>query len=216
MKKNIKLSNKFNISDTTFEDLGFDERVYEMTLENSSISSKEIELAKRYVEKFDINKNIGLILSGNVGTGKTYIALAIANALIREYKSVKVTRLEKIFNYMTNFKEDKNKYLSEIKELDLLIIDDFSYEKDSDFFLNIIFEIINIRYESMKPLILTTNLPLTVFINNSNLNKKRINTRILEMCYPVRFNGENLRLKKSISKMKKFEKEIYQDWEEQE
>jgi len=55
---------------------------------------------KNYVEKFDeiYENNIGLILTGNVGCGKTYLASAIANALLEKEISVKMT------NFSSNFK----------------------------------------------------------------------------------------------------------------
>lgn len=171
---------------------------------NMDKDSEHEKVAKNYVEKFDeiYENNIGLILIGNVGCGKTYLASAIANALLEKEISVKMTNFSVILNDMTNFEIDKSKYIDKLNHKKLLIIDDFGMERDTDFAAEHIFNIIDSRYRSGKPLIITTNLNISALTNPETIKDKRIYSRILEICSPIIFTGENRRIEKMKEKSK--------------
>ncbi|HGD4463849.1 TPA: ATP-binding protein [Streptococcus agalactiae] len=171
---------------------------------NMDKDSEHEKVAKNYVEKFDeiYENNIGLILTGNVGCGKTYLASAIANALLEKEISVKMTNFSVILNDMTNFEIDKSKYIDNLNHKKLLIIDDFGMERDTDFAAEHIFNIIDSRYRSGKPLIITTNLNISALTNPETIKDKRIYSRILEICSPIIFTGENRRIEKMKEKSK--------------
>ena len=171
---------------------------------NMDKDSEHEKVAKNYVEKFDeiYENNIGLILIGNVGCGKTYLASAIANALLEKEISVKMTNFSVILNDMTNFEIDKSKYIDNLNHKKLLIIDDFGMERDTDFAAEHIFNIIDSRYRSGKPLIITTNLNISALTNPETIKDKRIYSRILEICSPIIFTGENRRIEKMKEKSK--------------
>lgn len=57
--------------------------------------------------------------------------------------------------------EEKSEYIRAIAEYELLIIDDLGVERSSEYALENIFSVIDRRYRSRKPLIVTTNLPLS-------------------------------------------------------
>ncbi|HFH6734891.1 TPA: ATP-binding protein [Streptococcus agalactiae] len=174
------------------------------TFKNMDKDSEHEKVAKNYVEKFDeiYENNIGLILTGNVGCGKTYLASAIANALLEKEISVKMTNFSVILNDMTNFEIDKSKYIDNLNHKKLLIIDDFGMERDTDFAAEHIFNIIDSRYRSGKPLIITTNLNISALTNPETIKDKRIYSRILEICSPIIFTGENRRIEKMKEKSK--------------
>ena len=65
--------------------------------------------------------------------GKTYLASAIANALIEKEISVKMTNFATILNDMMNLNINKNKYIEKLNKHRLLIIDDFGMERDTLF-----------------------------------------------------------------------------------
>ena len=171
---------------------------------NMDKDSEHEKVAKNYVEKFDeiYENNIGLILTGNVGCGKTYLASAIANALLEKEISVKMTNFSVILNDMTNFEIDKSKYIDNLNHKKLLIIDDFGMERDTDFAAEHIFNIIDSRYRSGKPLIITTNLNISALTNPETIKDKRIYSRILEICSHIIFTGENRRIEKMKEKSK--------------
>ena len=62
---------------------------------------------------------------------------------------------------------------------------------------------IDSRYRSNKPLIVTTNLTLEDLQHPEDTAHARIYDRLLEMCSPVRFTGENFRKATAQEKMKR-------------
>ena len=68
----------------------------------------------------------------------------------------------------------------------LLIIDDFGMERGTEYGLEQVYNVIDSRYRSGKPLIVTTNLTLDSLQNPQDTAHARIYDRLLEMCpYPL-------------------------------
>lgn len=177
-------------------------RMVEWNFENDNGSTPAMDKAKDYVEHWSVMKKegIGLLLWGGVGTGKTYMAACIANALINQEKRVFMTDFATISN-ISIF--DAAEYVKSLGNYDLLIIDDYGAERNSQFALQNVFDVINRRWESGKPLIVTTNLELDD-IRNANpddITRARINDRILEMCKPIYVAGDSMRLETGKHKM---------------
>ena len=170
--------------------------------ENMDRDSEHRDIAENYVDKFEevYKNNLGLILTGDVGCGKTHLAATIANGLIDQCISVKMTNFTSILNDMTNFDINKGKYINSLNEKKLLIIDDFGMERTTDFAYEHIFNIIDARYRVGKPLIITTNLNISQLTNPIGVREKRIYSRILEMASPIIFTGKNRRIKKMKDK----------------
>lgn len=137
---------------------------------------------------------IGLLLWGDVGTGKTFIAACIANALIEKGVSVLMTNFSKILNSLSAmFDVDRNKFIESFNRYSLLIIDDLGIERNSEFALEQVFNVIDSRYRSKKPLIITTNLTLDELKHPKDLAHARIYDRVLERCVPLKVNRQNIR-----------------------
>ena len=105
------------------------------------------------MDNFDKAKaeNTGLVLWGDVGTGKSFVAGCIANALIEKEIPVVMTNFAIILADMMNLKIDKNEYIKGLNRNSLLIIDDFGMERDTPFALEQIYNIIDSRYTASKP-----------------------------------------------------------------
>ncbi|HIT08160.1 MAG TPA: DNA replication protein, partial [Candidatus Merdivicinus faecavium] len=56
-----------------------------------------------------------------------------------------------------------------------------------------VFDVVNKRLLTGKPMIVTTNIPLSVMRKATDLDERRIYDRVLEVCVPIRFNGESFR-----------------------
>lgn len=87
----------------------------------------------------------------------------------------------------------KGSYVRLLNVYELLIIDDLGVERNSEYALENIFSVIDWRYRSGKPLIITTNLPLAQLKQEIKIEKKRIYDRILERCIPVKIDGVSRR-----------------------
>lgn len=181
------------------------------TFENTDKDTDDNTLrkAKNYVKHFkEMRKdNIGLLLYGNVGSGKTYIACSIANAIISEYSySVKMRNFAQILNDLQKggFNLDRNEYIESITSPTLLILDDFGIERNTEYALEQIYNVINARYLKERPTIITTNLNFKdIEAEQDDVMLNRIYSRIIEMCLPLRVTGIDRRKTQSKEKIKK-------------
>ena len=155
-----------------------------------------MKYASRYVEHWPEMKERGqgLLLWGGVGTGKTVAAACIAHALTEQSVPVLMTNFSKILNSLSGmFSEDRNKYLASFCEFSLLIIDDLGIERNSEYALEQVYNIVDSRYLSRLPFIVTTNLPLADLQAPKDLAHAHIYDRVLERCTPICFSGKNYR-----------------------
>lgn len=159
--------------------------------------------AHAYVEQWETmqEKNYGLLLWGQVGTGKSYFAGCIANALMEQEIAVRMTNFPSILNDLTLRSQGRNEYIAQLCRFPLLILDDFGMERGTEYSLEQVFHVIDSRYRSGKPLIVTTNLSLSELQNPQDTAHARIYDRILEMCLPLLFTGENLRRETAREKL---------------
>ena len=75
----------------------------------------------------------------------------------------------------------------------LLVIDDLGVERSTEYAMEQMFFVIDSRYRSRRPMIITTNLKLGELKNPPDLAHARIYDRILERCAPILFDGKNFR-----------------------
>ena len=168
----------------------------EYTFEHDLGYTPELALAKRYVEQWDSMKeqNMGLLLWGGVGTGKSFFAGCIANALLAQGVPVLMTNFAKILGAVTGmYGMERQRFLSSLNTYSLLILDDLGAERNSEYALEQLFGVVDSRYQSRKPMIVTTNLTLEELKHPSNLAHERVYDRLLERCVPVKMNGKNIR-----------------------
>lgn len=164
-------------------DLGLQSKTFE-----SSQETDKLREMLSYVECWDEvqKENLGLLLFGNSGSGKTHAAACIANALIDKGISAGIISLAKLLSIPI---EERGAMMEKMTQKSLLVIDDFGTERQSDYAQEMTFNLIDGRLKANKPMIITTNLPLTVFQNTEHkyLMQQRIYQRIKEACQPVRF-----------------------------
>ena len=139
---------------------------------------------------------------GPVGTGKSFFAGCIANALLEQGERVMMTNFSRILNEMTSYQADKNLIIQNLVDYPLLIIDDLGIERNSEFALEQVYNVIDSRYCKMLPLIVTTNLGLNE-MKSTDLDTahQRIYSRILEMCVPIYCGGEDKRKEEGTEKL---------------
>lgn len=161
-------------------------------------NEKISNIARKYVENFKElrAKGKGLLFYGTVGTGKTFISSCIANALIDKGYSCLVTNFARLVNTLTGMYDGKQEYIDGLNKFSLLIIDDLASERDTEYMGEIIQTIIDSRYRSGLPLIITTNLSGSELKNPTDIRKQRIYSRLFEMCIPLEVKGKDRRKEK--------------------
>ena len=162
-----------------------------------------IRMAQNYVKNWKRVKaeNLGLLFWGDVGTGKSYAAACIANALLEMRIPVLMTNFSKMLNQMGGlYSEERFSYISSLSGFSLLIIDDLGIERSTDYAKEQVYSIIDERYKSGLPVIVTTNLTIEDLRCPMHLADARIYSRILEMCTPVHVAGSDRRAAAGKSK----------------
>ena len=162
------------------------------TFDAAPIRTERLEQCRRYAERWDAvaSQNAGLLFWGDVGTGKSYLAACIANALIEKEVPVCMTNLAAVIDH--DF-EGRTEYIQKLCAYPLLILDDFGMERDTKFGLETVYQVIDGRYLSGKPLIVTTNLTLQELKHPQDTDRARVYDRVLSMTTPVLFSGPSLR-----------------------
>ena len=158
------------------------------------------KIAMNYVENFSEmrKRGKGLLFFGKVGTGKTFYAACIANALIDRGYPCLMTDFPRLEKTLSGMFEGKQEYIDGLNKFPLLVIDDLSRERDTSYMNEIVQDIINARYQSGLPTIITTNLTREEIANPKDINKQRPYSRLLEMCFPVEVKGKDRRREKLV------------------
>lgn len=181
-----------------------DKKYREVTFEKYEVreeNKKVFEMAKKYADRFQdmYKKNQGLLLYGPVGTGKSFTAACIGNYLLNNAKPVIMTSFVKILQDI--WENDREaEYITILNSASLLIIDDLGTERETDYALEKVYNIIDSRARANKPMIITSNLELNDMMECEDIRKKRIYDRILECCYPMYVGGKSFRMMKAAQR----------------
>ena len=185
----------------TFENFDFslfeDATVDGKTVPVLKIMQKAVQICMDFAEKFDKEK-ANIILSGNAGTGKTFLSSCIANRALERGKTVYYTSAYKLFETLEALKfgketgEDAEEIAKYIYDVDLLIIDDLGTEFTTQFTSAVFFDIINSRLVSGKSTLISTNLDLEGI---NNLYSQRITSRIMGDYKAITLYGTDIRPK---------------------
>lgn len=153
-----------------------------------------IEKARNYAANWDAVRehNVGMLLMGKVGVGKSYAAACICNALLDRGVPCHMTGFGRILSMEW---EERARFVSTLSRYELLVLDDLGVQRNSDLAKETVFNVVDERYRSRKPLIVTTNLGMGDLQNPRNISEERVFDRLLEVCGPIICEGENLRQK---------------------
>lgn len=148
-------------------DSGIKKRFQQRTFANFRTDTPErrrcYETAKRYADHFTENRDSGrgLYIEGTNGTGKTHLAAAIALQLIGEGIPVICKTSSDLLRDIKRAYDNEDlqewRIMDVYRRVDLLIVDDLGKEQCSDWAVTTLYDILNDRYEDMKPVIITTN-----------------------------------------------------------
>jgi DNA replication protein DnaC len=156
----------------------------------------QIQLIRRYVraigEQLDSGK--GLWIQGNVGTGKTTLAMLVSKAALDAGRSVAIYSLPRLLNLLRESMQSDGgilDLLDRLSAVDLLHVDDLGAENSTDWVLEQLYSIVNARYEAQRAIVATTNLMPDEL---SNRIGARTVSRLVEICgNPIPLWGEDKR-----------------------
>ncbi|HDS4423419.1 TPA: ATP-binding protein [Enterobacter cloacae] len=183
--RNDEAARKRNI-DLLLDGLNIPARFENCTLQNyepvNDDAKRALKVCQAYASRWPerLQKGGGLVMCGKPGTGKNHLALAIARHAITEHQSSAVftTALKIAREYKSTWSKGSSRTEDEViryfTKPDLLIIDEVGVQFGSDAEKLIMFEIINTRYERMKPTILISNQTreeLSAFIGERVLDR---------------------------------------------
>lgn len=177
------------------------------TFDKDNGAVPQLAWARQYVEHWPEmrRENMGLLFWGPAGTGKTFAAACIANALVDLEVGVRMITLgEALLNLFGMSGEERIQYLEVLTTCGLLILDDFGVERRTPYAREQVYEIVNRRYLSGRPMVVTTNLTLEE-LKNADRDDSRIHDRVLERCVPVCFDGTSLRREKTAERVKRMQ-----------
>jgi DNA replication protein DnaC len=162
----------------------------------------QIRSVRRYVQAIDANIDAGrgLWIQGNVGTGKTTLAMLVSKAALDAGRSVAIYSLPRLLNLlresMASSRDGESDgglldLLDRLTVVDLLHIDDLGAENRTDWVLEQLYSIVNARYESQRAIVATTNLMPDEL--SERLGARTV-SRLVEICGSlIPLNGEDRR-----------------------
>ena len=160
--------------------------------------SEASKLCRSYVEHWPqmYEGNFGLFFSGPVGTGKTFFAAATANRIRERYGARCAAVTTSRFVGLVQSSRNPCEVIDEIADFHILLLDDLGAERASDYALEQMSELIDVRYRVKMPLFVTSNLTPRQIKETQDLRYKRLYDRVMELCpISVVLTGESRREK---------------------
>ena len=183
------------------------ERERKVKLIRSGVKKRYLEAtvdevkAQRYMERFGSDDGRGLYIHGNVGTGKTYLASAMARMFVDAgYSVVLTTTLSMLEDIQDTYGKEASSLDAVLRfaSSDVLILDDFGKESASAWSASMLFQIVNYRYEAMRPLIVTSQYDLAglekrIARQGEYESARAIVSRLRQMCHVIELSGNDRR-----------------------
>lgn len=160
------------------------------------VAPEQVRVIRRYVQAIDSNLDDGrgLWFVGDVGTGKTTLAMLVSKAALEAGRSVAIYSLPRLLNLIRetiDSDEGKLEFMDRLAMVDLLHVDDLGAENKTDWVLEQLYSIVNARYESQRAILATTNLLPDQLAGQIG---PRTVSRLQEICDdPLAFFGEDKR-----------------------
>lgn len=153
---------------------------------------------KGYVDDFDTHykEGAGILMYGDVGSGKSFMAACIANAVLDMGKSVLMSNFSELINRLQSGYEDRQAFVDSLNTYALIVIDDLGIERNTEYMQEQVYNIVNTRHRAGRPIIITTNLSLKEIMSTGEIGKSRIYDRLLEKCFPLEVNSSSRRIEK--------------------
>ncbi len=152
--------------------------------EIARVAPEQVQAVRRYVGEIGANLDAGrgLWLMGDVGTGKTTLAMIVSKAALDAGRSVAIYSLPRLLNLIRGAIETEAGmvgFLERLAAVDLLHIDDLGVENTTEWVLEQLYSIVNTRYEDERTMIVTTNLSYEQLVDQLG---ERTVSRLVAIC----------------------------------
>ena len=178
-----------------FENCSFD-----TTIITTDSFKNAFERCKAYCNAYDevLNKGYGMYIYGNSGVGKTHLTACMINDLSDKLQKSIITNFFEISKKIRNNWDREEELIKKLITFDFLFIDDFGTEivkkqGEDNFLQEKVYEIINARYNNLKPTIFTSNHSLNDLVSKKGFLEKTID-RVREMSTRIiKIDGDSFR-----------------------
>jgi DNA replication protein DnaC len=164
-----------------------------------------VRQVRRFVDDIDarLDAGRGLWLTGDVGTGKTTLAMLVSRSALERGRTVAIYSMPRLLSELRKTFDDDSDVsylglLDSLASIDLLHLDDVGSERTSEWVLEQLYAIVNSRYEEERSIVLTTNLDHEQLKDQIG---ERTVSRLVEMCgaEPLRLFGDDRRVVFDVS-----------------
>ncbi len=145
----------------------------------------------------NLDKGRGLWLFGDVGTGKTSLAMLVSKAALEAGRSVAIYSMPRLLADIKETYEDNSarsymELFDRLVSVDLLHLDDLGAEKRTEWVLEQLYSIINERWQEQRSIVVTTNL-IDVDELRAQIGPRTV-SRLHEMCDLIPIMGRDRRM----------------------
>ena len=156
------------------------------------------EAVREFVEQIGerLDEGDGLWFMGDVGTGKTTLAMLVSKAAVEAQRTAAIYSLPSLLarirrTYDAEAGETYLEFFERLTSVDLLHVDDLGVENRSDWVLEQLYAIVNERYEAQRSMVVTTNLDQSAL--EEQIGPRTV-SRLVEICGdPLPLFGDDLR-----------------------
>ncbi len=157
---------------------------------------EQVRVARRFVARISehLDEGRSVWIEGDVGTGKTALAMMVSRAALEAARTVAIYSLPRLLNLIRESIEGEGGvagFLDLLSSVDLLHLDDVGAQMRTDWTVEQLYSLINARYEDKRSIVFTTNLSPEELAEQLG---ERIFSRLVEMCGdPLPLHGQDRR-----------------------
>jgi DNA replication protein DnaC len=166
----------------------------------TNLDQRIVREVRKYCRRLDDNleNGRGWYFFGNVGSGKTSLAMCVAKEVLRERRSLAIFSGPELLARIGATYEEHSQHsylglLDLLGNVDFLVLEDLAVAKQNEWRLEQLYAVVNRRYEDRRPLIVTADVGHAEGL--AEHVGERTCSRILEMCTPVPFMDGDHRVK---------------------